>query len=67
MLFQIQEIEASFIRDLKITWGERPDYENVKKEHRVYMKCEPVPFHRKILYHLKFMLSNKHTQLVTMN
>ena len=22
-------------------WGERPDYENVKKEHRQFMKVEP--------------------------
>jgi hypothetical protein len=32
----------SFIKGLKIQWGERPDYENVKKEHRQYMKVEPV-------------------------
>jgi hypothetical protein len=56
----------SFIRDLKIIWGERPDFDNVKKEHRVWMRCEPVPFqtqHRQMLYHLKFMLENKHIQI----
>jgi hypothetical protein len=27
----------AFIRELKIIWGERPDFDNVKKEHRIYM------------------------------
>jgi hypothetical protein len=57
---------VSFIRDLKIMWGERPDYENVKKEHKVFMRCEPIAFqteHRKMLYHLKFLLEKKHIQI----
>jgi hypothetical protein len=56
----------SFIKDLKIIWGERTDWDKVKKEHYVWMRCEPVPFqtqHRQMLYHLKFMLENKHIQI----
>ena len=34
----------SFIRALKIQWGERSDYENVEKKMRDYMKVEPVIF-----------------------
>jgi hypothetical protein len=33
--------------------GERPDFEDVKKEHRQYMKVEPVNFsqeHKEMLY-----------------
>jgi hypothetical protein len=29
-----------------IQWGERPDFENAKKEHRKYMKVEPVNFNQ---------------------
>jgi hypothetical protein len=56
----------SFIKDLKIIWGERTDWENIKKEHFVYVKAEPVPFqgqHRQMLYHLKFLLENKYIQI----
>ena len=45
----------SFIRALKLQWGERPDYENVEKELREYMKVEPVSFgveYKQLLYHL---------------
>jgi hypothetical protein len=56
----------SFIRALKIQWGERPDYENVEKELREYMKVEPVSFgveHKALLYHVKFLLENKYVQI----
>jgi hypothetical protein len=49
----------SFIKSLKIQWGERPDYENVKKEHYQYMKVEPVSFakeHKAMLGHCKLLL-----------
>jgi hypothetical protein len=47
------------LRGLKIQWGERPDFENVKKEHRQYMKVEPVNFnqeHKEMLGHCKLFL-----------
>jgi len=56
----------SFIRALKLQWGERSDYENVEKELREYMKVEPVSFgveHKPLLYHAKFMLENKYLQI----
>ena len=34
----------SFIRALKLQWGERSDYENVEKDLREYMRVEPVSF-----------------------
>ena len=34
----------SFIRALKLAWGERSDYENVEQELRDYMRVEPVSF-----------------------
>jgi hypothetical protein len=34
----------SFIRALKLEWGERTDYENIEKELRDYMRVEPVAF-----------------------
>jgi hypothetical protein len=40
-------------------WGERPDYENVKKEHRQFMKVQPVNFnqeHKEMLGHCKMLL-----------
>ena len=56
----------SFIRSLKIAWGERSDYENVEKELRDYMRVEPVAFgaeHKALLYHVKFILENKYVQI----
>jgi hypothetical protein len=56
----------SFIRALKLAWGERTDYENVEKELRDYMHVEPVAFgveHKALLYHTKFMLENKYVQI----
>lgn len=56
----------SFIRALKLQWGERADYENVDKEHREYMLVEPVAFgmeHKQLLYHAKFMLENQYIQI----
>ena len=56
----------SFIRALKLEWGERTDYENVEKELRDYMRVEPVAFgveHKALLYHTKFMLENKYIQI----
>ena len=38
--------------------GERPDYENVKKEHRKNMKVEPINFnqeHKEMLGHCKLL------------
>jgi hypothetical protein len=51
----------SFIRALKLEWGERTDYENVERELRDYIKVEPVSFgveHKQLLYHIKFLLEN---------
>jgi Terminase RNaseH-like domain len=51
----------SFIRALKLQWGERADYENVPKEQREYMLVEPVAFgmeHKQLLYHAKFLIEN---------
>jgi Terminase RNaseH-like domain len=56
----------SFIRALKLQWGERSDYENVEKDLREYMRVEPVSFgveHKALLYHAKFMLENKYVQI----
>ena len=56
----------SFIRALKLAWGERPDYENVERELRDYMHVEPVSFgaeHKQLLYHVKFLLENKYLQI----
>jgi hypothetical protein len=44
---------------LKMQWGERPDYENVRKEHRQFMKVQPVNFnqeHKEMLGHCKMLL-----------
>lgn len=56
----------SFIRALKLQWGERSDYENVDRKQREYMKVEPVAFgmeHKALLYHVKFMLENHYVQI----
>jgi len=56
----------SFIRALKLAWGERPDYENVQRELRDYMRVEPVSFgveHKQLLYHVKFLIENKYLQI----
>jgi hypothetical protein len=56
----------SFIRALKMQWAERPDYENVDKKLREYMKVEPVSFgleHKTLLYHTKFLLENHYLQV----
>jgi hypothetical protein len=56
----------SFIRALKIEWGERSDYERQDKSEREYMKVEPLSFgveHKQLLYHAKFMLENKYLQI----
>jgi hypothetical protein len=44
---------------LSSSWGERPDYENVKKEHRKYVKVEPINFNqeqKEMLGHCKMLL-----------
>jgi hypothetical protein len=59
----IDGANPSFIKGLKIQWGERPDYENVKKEHRQYMKVEPVNFnqeHKEMLGRCKLYLEKGH-------
>lgn len=56
----------SFIRALKLQWGERADYENVDKQQREYMLVEPVSFgveHKQLLYHAKFMIENRYVQI----
>jgi hypothetical protein len=56
----------SFIRALKLQWGERPDYENIEKELREYMRVDPISFgveHKQLLYHVKFLLENKYLQI----
>jgi hypothetical protein len=55
----IDGANPSFIKSLKIHWGERPDYENVQKELYKYMKVEPVSFakeHKAMLGHCKLLL-----------
>jgi len=55
----IDGANPSFLKSLKMQWGERPDYENVKKEHRQYMKVEPINFsqeHKEMLGHCKMLL-----------
>jgi hypothetical protein len=55
----IDGANPSFIKSLKMQWGERPDYENVKKEHRQFMKVESVNFnqeHKEMLGHCKMLL-----------
>jgi hypothetical protein len=55
----IDGANPSFIKSLKIEWGERSDYENVKKEHRQFMKVQPVNFnqeHKEMLGHCKMLL-----------
>ena len=55
----IDGANPSFIKGLKIQWGERPDFENVKKEYRQYMKVEPVNFnqeHKEMLGYCKLFL-----------
>ena len=47
------------IESLKMQWGERPDFENVRKEHRQFMKVQPVNFnqeHKEMLGHCKMLL-----------
>ena len=43
VLVDVFEPKVSF-RALKLAWGERPDYENVERELRDYMRFEPVSF-----------------------
>jgi hypothetical protein len=55
----IDGANPSFIKGLKLQWGERPDYENVPKEHKQFMKVEPVNFnqeHKEMLGHCKMLL-----------
>jgi hypothetical protein len=55
----IDGANPSFIKSLKIQWGERPDYENEKKERFAYMKVVPVSFakeHKEMLGHCKMLL-----------
>jgi hypothetical protein len=55
----IDGANPSFIKSLKINLGERPDYENEKKELYKYMKVVPVYFakeHKAMLGHCKLLL-----------
>src|ERR671911_2490181 len=55
----IDGANPSFIKNLKIQWGDKSDYENVKQEHRQYMKVESVNFnqeHKEMLGHCKVFL-----------
>jgi hypothetical protein len=61
----IDGANPSFIKSLKMQWGERPDYENVKKEHRHFMKVQPVNFnqeHKEMLGHCKIPYNPPLTQ-----
>jgi hypothetical protein len=43
-------------------WGERPDYENVPKEQKQFMKVEPVNFnqeHKEMLGHCKNVIGER--------
>jgi hypothetical protein len=58
----IDGANPSFLKSLKLQWGERSDYENVPKEHRQYMIVQPVNFTKNTRicqaiakYHLKHM------------
>lgn len=56
----------SFIRALKLQWGERVDYEQLDRKYREYMRVEPVPFnteHRGLLYHTKFLVENQYVMV----
>jgi hypothetical protein len=55
----IDGANPSFIKSLKMQWGERPDYENVPKEQKQFMKVEPINFnqeHTEMLGHCKMSL-----------
>jgi hypothetical protein len=55
----IDGANPSFIKSLKMQWGERPDYENLPKEQKQFMKVEPVNFnqeHKEMLGHCKMSL-----------
>ena len=55
----IDGANPSFIKSLKIQWGERPDYENLPREHRQFMSVQPVNFnqeHKEMLGHCKMLL-----------
>ena len=55
----IDGANPSFIKSLKMQWGERSDYENVPKEHRQFMIVQPVNFnqeHKEMLGHCKMLL-----------
>ena len=55
----IDGANPSFIKSLKLQWGERSDYENVPKEQRQFMRVEPVNFnqeHKEMLGHCKMLL-----------
>jgi terminase large subunit-like protein len=59
----IDGANPSFIKSLKMQWGERFDYENVKKENRQYMKVEPINFnqeHKEMLGHCKMLLERRY-------
>jgi hypothetical protein len=43
-------------------WGERPDYENVPKEQKQFMRVEPVNFnqeHKEMLGHCKNVIGER--------
>jgi terminase large subunit-like protein len=55
----IDGANPSFIKSLKMQWGERPDYEKVPKEQKQFMRVEPVNFnqeHKEMLGHCKLSL-----------
>ena len=55
----IDGANPSFIKSLKLQWGERSDYENVPKEQRQFMRVVPVNFnqeHKEMLGHCKMLL-----------
>jgi len=62
----IDGANTSFIKSLKINLGERPDYENEKKELYKYMKVEPVSFakdHKAMLGHCKLLLEQRYVAI----
>ena len=55
----IDGANPSFIKSLKMQWGERSDYENKKREDYHWMRVEPVNFnqqHKEMLGHCKMLL-----------
>ena len=57
---------VSFVKSLKITLGERANYETVPKEHHRYMRVQPINFatrHREMLSYCKSVLEGDYLRI----